>query len=164
MIFCFCLTKSIYCKVNHSHDFLLSCRFCPKGGINFYKLSNQEAIMHQYHYLISLINIETNSILANTKVQVLKDISFLYFNHKRLFKNSSELMKFCLVISSAYNIISRNRKIQHVCWEEFINRKSINGLLMHDQHAHYGMYQKNCFILYVRIQHVNSLVSIDTYL
>ena len=35
---------------------------------------------------------------------------------------------------------------------------------MHDEHAHYGTFQKKCFIPYMHISHVNSLVSIDTTL
>ena len=34
---------------------------------------------------------------------------------------------------------------------------------MHAERVHYGVCQKKCFISYVRISHVNSLVSIDTY-
>ena len=33
---------------------------------------------------------------------------------------------------------------------------------MHAERAHYGVFQKKCFISYVRISHVNSLASIDT--
>ena len=33
---------------------------------------------------------------------------------------------------------------------------------MHAERAHYGVWQKKCFILYVRFLHVNSLASIDT--
>ena len=54
-------------------------------------------------------------------------------------------------------------KIGTYCWEKSIGGKSINGLLMHTGRAHYGMCRKKCFILYVRILHVNSLVSIDAY-
>ena len=50
-----------------------------------------------------------------------------------------------------------------VCWEKYIKGKSINGLSMHAERAHYGVCRKKCFISYVRISHVNSLVSIDTY-
>ena len=49
------------------------------------------------------------------------------------------------------------------CWENYIKGKSINGLTMHAECAHYGLFQKKRFISYVRILHVNSLVSIDTY-
>ena len=49
------------------------------------------------------------------------------------------------------------------CWENYIKGKSINGLTMHAECAHYGLFQKKRFISYVRISHVNSLVSIDTY-
>ena len=52
---------------------------------------------------------------------------------------------------------------QGVCWEKSVKGKSINGLPMHAERAHYGVFRKKCFILYVRISHVNSLVSIDTY-
>ena len=48
------------------------------------------------------------------------------------------------------------------CWENSINGKSINRLLMHAERAHYGMCRKKCFISYVHISHVNSLASIDT--
>ena len=34
---------------------------------------------------------------------------------------------------------------------------------MHTERAHYGTFRKKCFILYIRIPHVNSLVSIDTF-
>ena len=40
-----------------------------------------------------------------------------------------------------------------------MNGKSINGLLMHAERAHYGTCWNKCFISYVRILHVNSLVS-----
>ena len=49
------------------------------------------------------------------------------------------------------------------CWEKSINRKYINRLLMNAEHTHYGTFRKKCFISYVRISHVNSLVSIDTF-
>ena len=52
-------------------------------------------------------------------------------------------------------------KICWVCWEKSIKGKSINGLLMHAVRAHYGVCQKKCYILYVRIFHVNSLASSD---
>ena len=39
----------------------------------------------------------------------------------------------------------------HDCWEKSINRKSIDGLLMHAERAHYGTFQKRCFISYVHI-------------
>ena len=55
-----------------------------------------------------------------------------------------------------------HKKIWGLCWEKYINGKSINGLLMHAERAHYGTFRKKCFISYVRILHVNSLVSIDT--
>ena len=51
----------------------------------------------------------------------------------------------------------------HTCWEKSINRESINGIIMHTESAQYGTCRKKCFILYVRILHVNSLVSIDTF-
>ena len=35
---------------------------------------------------------------------------------------------------------------------------------MHAERAHYGTFRKNCFISYVHIARVNSLVSIDTFL
>ena len=35
---------------------------------------------------------------------------------------------------------------------------------MHAKRANYGVCRKKCFISYVRISHVNSLVSIDTYM
>ena len=50
-----------------------------------------------------------------------------------------------------------------MCWEKSINRKSINGLLMNAERAHHGTCRKKCFISYMRISHVNSLVSIDTF-
>ena len=48
-------------------------------------------------------------------------------------------------------------------WEKSIKEKSINILPMHTERAHYGVCRKKCFILYVRILHVNSSVPIDTY-
>ena len=48
-------------------------------------------------------------------------------------------------------------------WEKYIKGKSINGLPMHAEHAYYGLCRKKCFIFYVSILHVYSLVSIDTY-
>ena len=51
----------------------------------------------------------------------------------------------------------------HMCWEKSIEEKSINGLLMHAERAHYGVCRKKCFISYMRISHLNSSVSIDTY-
>ena len=51
----------------------------------------------------------------------------------------------------------------NLCWEESINGKFINRLLMHAKHAQYGSFRKKCFISYVRILHVKSLVSIDTF-
>ena len=51
----------------------------------------------------------------------------------------------------------------YMCWEKSIKGKSINGLTMHADRAHYGVCRKNCFISYVRISHVNSSVSVDTY-
>ena len=47
-------------------------------------------------------------------------------------------------------------------WEKYIKGKSINGLPMHAERAHYGVCWKNCFISYVRTFHVKSLSSIDT--
>ena len=49
-----------------------------------------------------------------------------------------------------------------ICWEKSINENSINGITMHAKRAHYGTFRKKCFILYVHILHINSLVSIDT--
>ena len=48
-------------------------------------------------------------------------------------------------------------------WEKYITGKSINGLPMHAKRAHFGVFRKKCFISYVCISHVNSSVSIDTY-
>ena len=48
-----------------------------------------------------------------------------------------------------------------ICWEKSIKGKSINGLPMHGERAHYGVCRKKCFISYVNISHVNSLASID---
>ena len=48
------------------------------------------------------------------------------------------------------------------CWDMYINGKYINRLLMHAKLAHYGMCRKKFFISYVRIKHVDSLVSIET--
>ena len=63
--------------------------------------------------MISLINTKTNRILENPQIQVLRDRSFLDFNLKIFFKNYSQLIKYCLIISSVDNIISRNRNIGH---------------------------------------------------
>ena len=35
---------------------------------------------------------------------------------------------------------------------------------MQTERAHYGVFRKKCFIPYVRISHINSLVSIDTFI
>ena len=43
-----------------------------------------------------------------------------------------------------------------------MNGKYINGLLINAEHAHYGTFRNKCFIPYVHISNVNSLVSIDT--
>ena len=47
-------------------------------------------------------------------------------------------------------------------WEKSIKGKSINGLPMHAERAQYGVCRKKCFISYVHISYINSLVSIDT--
>ena len=49
-----------------------------------------------------------------------------------------------------------------MCWEKSINGKSINRLLMHAERAQYGTFRKKCFISYMHISHVNSLLSINT--
>ena len=49
------------------------------------------------------------------------------------------------------------------CWGGSINRKSLDGLLMHTERAHYDTFPKDYFISYMRISHVKRLVSIDTY-
>ena len=51
-------------------------------------------------------------------------------------------------------------QIYATCWEKSINGNCINGLLMHVKRVHYGTFQKKCFLLYVHISHVNSLVLI----
>ena len=48
------------------------------------------------------------------------------------------------------------------CWEKSIDRKSINKLIMQDKREHYGAFWKYIYIWYVRISHINSLVSVDT--
>ena len=37
-----------------------------------------------------------------------------------------------------------NQVNQGVCWEKSINGKSINGLVMHTERAHYGTFRKKC--------------------
>ena len=48
-----------------------------------------------------------------------------------------------------------------MCREKSSKGKSINGLPMHAKRAHYIMCRKNCFISYVPISHIISLVLID---
>ena len=51
-----------------------------------------------------------------------------------------------------------------LCWDKYINRKSIDRLLIHADIAHYIWHiPEEFFIWYVHISHVKSLVSIDTY-
>ena len=60
-------------------------------------------------------------------------------------------------------IVNMESLIREIFWEKYIKGKSINGPPMHAERAHYGVFRKKCFILYVHILHVKSLVSIDTY-
>ena len=70
----------------------------------------------------------------------------------------SQIEYFCM-----FNQLERRVKDPYYCWVKSINRKSINGIPMYTKRVHYGTFQKKCFISYVHIFHVNSLVSIDTF-
>ena len=66
----------------------------------------------------------------------------------------------CVILKYQYTKMDVNG----VCWDKYIKGKFINGLPMYVERAHYGVCRKKCFISYVCISHVKSLVSIDTYL
>ena len=51
--------------------------------------------------------------LKHSGIQILKEISFLDFHLKVLFKNSCQFRKCCIIISSVDNIISIDCKIGH---------------------------------------------------
>ena len=77
------------------------------------KLFSWEPLIYQVHDLISMINNETKRRTENLKIQVLKDISFLEFDLKAIFKNASQFRKFCLIMINVDKNISRNCKIGH---------------------------------------------------
>ena len=106
IIFRVCLIRVIYCQCKFRHQLLFMCRVCTKRCINVYKFSSWEPFIYQLHDMITLINTETKRILDNPKMQVLNDRSFLEFNLKIIFKNSSQFKKFCLVISMVDDIAS----------------------------------------------------------
>ena len=113
MIYHFLVMKGIYCQCKFIHQLLFMCRVCTKRCIDIYKFFSWKPFIYQYHDMIILINTETKRIMENLKMQVLKDRSFLYSNLKIFFKNYSQFRKFCLIISSVENIISRYFKILH---------------------------------------------------
>ena len=85
------------------------------------ELSIWEPFIDQPHDIISLVNTESKKWLKNSKIQVLKDISFLDFNLKLFLKHLYDFSKFCLIIISIQNIISRNSKIRDSSIREYLN-------------------------------------------
>ena len=110
-------------------------------------------------------NIEENLFIDNNVVITELDDTEIYKAESGM-EIHSEAFGFNHTLSVEGSTCEYHKKYHYDvnnCWEKYFNGKNINRLIMHNKRAHYGMCRKTCFISYVQFSHINSLVSINTF-
>ena len=133
-------------------------------------------MLYLYHIHVHFINIYYVRYYNFQQIQL--QICIIYYSLFDLIKFHIILYSINLVIFQSviltrayfglgfklFPLLLKTHKMDsnNYCWEKSIKGKSINRLPIHAERARYGVCRKKCFISYMRILHVNSLVSIDT--